>query len=194
MYTVRPYLFSALLLAAAALVPANSVQAAPKVARGERAPSAAESAMTDSQSLGVAEAASTGEAELSSSATSKVRVEVVQRLARATLNDHTEAIQEARALGNKLHLRTAPSAASNELRKEADETTAHVENATAPNVDRTYVEGSIRFHQKVLKAIDEAVLRTNSPEVKALFLDVRARVEHELEMARSALASLGQLA
>jgi putative membrane protein len=194
MYTVRPYLFSALLLATAALVPANSVQAVPKVAPGERAASAAESAMTDSQSLGVAEAASTGEAELSSSATSKVRVEVVQRLARATLNDHTQAIQEARALGNKIHLRTAPSAASNELRKEADETTAHVENATAPNVDRTYVEGSIRFHQKVVKAIDEAVLRTNSSEVKALFSDVRARVEHELEMARSALASLGQLA
>lgn len=185
MFTVRPYLFSALLSGAAALVPASAVRAVPS--------RAAESAMTDGQSLGVAEAVSTGEAELSSAATSRVRSKVVQVLAQATLADHDEAIQEARALGSKLHLLAAPSETSNELRKEANEATSHLENATAANVDRTYVEGSIRFHQKVLKAIDETVPRANSPEVKHLFENVRARVGRELDNARSALATLREI-
>jgi putative membrane protein len=186
MFTVRPYLLSALLLGAAALVPASAAQAVPS--------RAAEAAMTHGQSLGVAEAASTGEAELSSAATSRVHLKVVHQLAQTTLDDHNEAIREARALGDKLHLLAAPTEASNELRKEADEATSHVENATAANVDRTYVEGTIRFHQKVLKAIDEAVPRTNSPEMKHLFENVRARVGRELDRSRSTLATLRQLA
>ena len=186
MCTVPPYLLSALLLGAAALVPASAVHAVPS--------RAAESAIIDRQCLGVAEAASTGEAELSSAAASRVRSKVVRQLAQTTLDDHNEAIQEARALGAKLHLRAAPAEASNELRKEADEATSHLENATAANVDRTYVEGTIRFHQKVLKAIDEAVPRTNSPEMKHLFETVRARVGRELDRSRSTLATLHQLA
>ena len=194
MFTVRPYLLSALLMGAAVLVPASGAQAGPKAARGQRSAPVSDSAMTDGQSLGVAEAASSGEILLATTAASRVRTEPVQQLARATINDHTDAIQAAHAVGDRLNLRAAQSAASNEIRKEADEATSHLENATAPSIDRTYVEGSIRLHQKVLNTIDEAVLRTHSEEVKALMGGVRARVTHELDTARSVLASLHTLA
>lgn len=186
MFLIRTFLYSALLLGAAAGAPASAVQAASS--------RAAEPAMTDGQSLGVAEAASTGEAELSSAATSRVRSQVAQQLAQATLDDHDNAIKKARAIGDELHLLAAPTEASNELRKEADEATSHVENATAQNVDRTYVEGTIRFHQKVLNAIDATVPRTDSPEVKQLFENVRTLVARELDRARSTLATLRQVA
>ena len=186
MFPIRTFLFSALLLGAASRAPASAMQ--PVSSR------AAESAMTDGQSLGVAEAASTGEAELSSAATSRVRSQAVQQLAQATLDDHDDAIKKARAIGNELHLLAAPTEASNELRKEANEATSHVENATAQNVDRTYVEGSIRFHQKVLNAIDATATRTGSPEVNQLLENVRTLVARELAKARSALATLRQVA
>jgi putative membrane protein len=186
MFPTRPCLFSALLLGAAAAVPANAVQAVPL--------RTAESAMTDGQSLGIAEAASTGESELSSAATSRVRSKAVQQLAQTTLDDHNAAIQKARALGDELHLLAAPTEASNELRKEANDATSHLENATPANLDRNYVEGAIRFHQKVLKAIDATVLRTSSPEVKQLFENVRTQVGRELDRARGILATLPQQA
>jgi uncharacterized protein (DUF305 family) len=101
-----------------------------------------------------------------------------------------EAIQETRALAERLHLRAAPSAASAGLRKEADDVTSRLENMPASNFDRAYVERTIRFHQKVLTAIDDAAARTDGPEVQALFGELRVRVESELAATRSVLASL----
>jgi predicted outer membrane protein len=189
MSSFRPYLLSTVLLCAAGLMPASSVSAGPKTGPPERATNTAPAPMTDAQSLGVVEAGSSGEVEVANTAKSRARSEVVLRLAQATINDHTEAVQVTRALAEKLHVRTAPSAASSGLRKEADDLTSHLENVPPSNFDRAYLEGTIRFHQKVLSAIDETVPSTNAPEVQALFADVRARVDRELTASRNVLAS-----
>ena len=190
MLTFRPYLLSAVLLGAAGLMPASTVNAGPKTGPPERATTMAPVPLTDAQGLGVAEAASNGEVEVANTASSRARLEVVLRLATLTISSHTEALQETRALAERLHLRAAPSAASAGLRKEADDVTSQLENAPASNFDRTYVERSIRLHQKILTAIDDAAARTNGPDVQALFADVRGRVDSELDATRSVLASL----
>ena len=184
----RSVLFVALLCGATVL--STDALSSDPAATGTDRP--AGQSMSPAQSLGVAETASGGEVELSSVASSKAKSPAVQKLAQAIINDHSEAGRSARALAEKLHVRVTPSAASNALQKEADDATAKIEKVPGPDFDRAYVQGAIRFHQKVLIVIDETMPSVGTQEVKELFTEVRARVEHELDDAKLVLPALGK--
>jgi len=148
--------------------------------------------MSAAQSLGVAETVSGAEVELASVASSKAQSPAVQKLAQTIINDHSEAGKRARALAERLKVRVTPSAASNAVQKEADDATAKLDKVVGPDFDRAYVQSAIRFHQKVLIAIDGTMPSVGTKEVKELFTDVRSRVEHELDDAKLVLPSLGK--
>jgi putative membrane protein len=189
MFIVHRRVLSAALLCGAAMVASAGFAGAESPQGTDRT---AGQSMSAAQSLGVAETATGGEVELSSVATSKAQSPAVQKLAQAIINDHSEAGKRARALAEKLRVRVTPSATSNALQKEADDATARVDKVAGPTFDRVYVEGTIRFHQKVLNAIDEALPGVGSKEVKDLFNEVRVRVERELDVAKTMLASLAK--
>src|SRR5689334_13281874 len=98
------------LLCATAVLSADAFSSNPAATGTDRP---AGSSMSPAQSLGVVETASGGEVELSSVASTKAQSPAVQKLAQTVINDHSEAGRRARALAEKLHVRVAPSAASN---------------------------------------------------------------------------------
>jgi putative membrane protein len=184
----------ALLVAAAssAAVPrgASSVDGSVHVAEPASDAKTTKARLTDAQILCFSAVANGSEIEQATVAEPKARTDAVEKFAQLMIADHTAAKDRTLSIARDLNVELAPSAVSREVKRDGDTLVAELENARPENFDRTYLQGQVTLHDKLLKTIDELVPQARKGQVKELLVDMRKHVEHHLAVARTTLNGL----
>jgi putative membrane protein len=145
--------------------------------------------LSDSQILGVADTANTGEIDRANIATEKAQSDTVKQFAQMMLKEHTEAKQQGRKLFSEVGITV--SALSAGMQKDSDDTMTQLMTVAPSGFDRTYMQAQVRLHQKTIRALDELIPQTQGPQLKGLLTYMRQQADRYLSTARSIINSLG---
>lgn len=150
-------------------------------------PAATEQAsLTEAQIALFADLANGSEVEQGKVAQGKAKAPSVKQFAAMMVKHHTEAQQEQAKLFKKLKLTPAESPASTELKADGDKLLASLKAASAADFDRTYINGQVDVHEKVLKAVDEKLLpAAHDAELTDGLRKMRTTVEAHLTQAKT---------
>lgn len=118
--------------------------------------------------------------------------EAVKQFAQTMITDHTAVNQQAVALVTKLGVTPVDHTVSLDMRDNAEEIRDKLRELTGAAFDREYALNEVSYHEKLLAAIDTALIPSaKNAELKALLEAVRPAVAHHLEMARTLRTSVG---
>lgn len=146
--------------------------------------------MTDADILEVANVANAGEVDQAAVALEKGQSPTVKQFADLMKKDHGEALDRGHAIGKDLKLVPTKTMTSRGLEKEGGDMEARLEKVSQETFDRTYLEGQIRLHERVLKLVTDLSSRARAPKLRALLADMKGHIEHHLALGRRSLASL----
>ena len=144
--------------------------------------------LSDSQILGVADTANTGEIDRANIAVEKAQSDTVKQFAQMMLKEHTEAKQQGRKLFSEVGITV--SALSAGMQKDSDDTMTQLMTVAPSGFDRTYMQAQVRLHQKTIRALDELIPQTQGPQLKGLLTYMRQQADRDPSTARS-INSLG---
>ena len=145
----------------------------------------------DPEVAGILTAANEGEVQVGNVALSRASTSAVRNFAQMMVTDHTNTLNEARALFGSRGITPAEANAVRDLRNGTQQTIAALNTYSGAEFDRVYMQTMIDKHQWMLNAIDRGLLpSTRSPEFRNFITSKRATVVHHLDRARQIMASL----
>jgi putative membrane protein len=152
-----------------------------------------ESNLTDGQIAMVADTANTAEVEQGKLAQSKATSPRVKKFADMMVKHHGQAKTEQAKLVKELKLSLAGSAQSSALKGDGDQLMSSLRSATGGDFDKTYINGQVQEHQKVLALLDQQLIpAAQNEKVKAALQKARETVASHLEQANAIQAELAQ--
>jgi putative membrane protein len=149
------------------------------------------SSLDDSKILEVLEVANTGPLEQGQLAVSRTQTPAVKSFARAMIEDHTDARDEARSVAKRIGVSPAPSPVSNELKALNSQIIIQLRPLQKNQFDRAYMDSQITMQKRVLGLIDDRLIpEAQTAEVKSLLSTTRGHVDEHLEKAEKILEKL----
>ena len=149
------------------------------------------SSLDDSKILEILEVANTGPIEQAQLAVSRTQAQPVKSFARAMIEDHTDARDEARAVAKRIGVSPAPSPVSTELKGANNQIIINLRPLQKNQFDRAYMDSQITMQKRVLGLIDDQLLPgAQTAEVKSLLSGVRGDIDEHVEKAEKILEKL----
>jgi putative membrane protein len=149
------------------------------------------SALDDSKILEVVEIANTGPIEQAQLAVSRTQAPTVKSFARAMIEDHTDARDDARAVAKRIGVSPTPSPVSTELKAANNQIIISLRPMQKNQFDRAYMDSQITMQKRVLGLIDDRLLpEAQTAEVKSLLSGMRGHLDEHLEKAEKILEKL----
>ena len=147
--------------------------------------SEAQQKLDDAGILAVAEFAHTAELETGQLAQEKGSAQEVKDLGRNFVTAHTQARNEARALGNRLNL-SPRLAMGDPMARAHSEAMTRLRGLEGKTFDKAYIDHEVSFHQAVIEKVKTSLVpAAKSPEVKAYLNKLTPSLQAHLEEARS---------
>jgi putative membrane protein len=150
-----------------------------------RAGSEAQQQLDDGGILAVAEFAHTAELETGQLAQEKGSGQEVKDLGRNLVTAHTQARNEARALGNRLNL--SPRLETGDpMARAHSEAMTRLRGLEGKTFDKAYIDHEVSFHQAVIEKVKTSLIpAAKSPELKAYLNKLTPSLQAHLEEARA---------
>jgi putative membrane protein len=147
--------------------------------------------MAESDIAGIVTAVHEGEVAQGNAAASRASSAEVRSFAQMMVNDHTNALNNARSTFGTLSLTAGENETSRSLRSGSDRTISALNTYSGAAFDRPYMQAQVNNHQWVLTSLDTVLIPSaRSPELRSLLQAQRASVVTHLEHARRVLAGL----
>jgi predicted outer membrane protein len=161
--------------------PSSAAQPPPDDTLRDRAP------LTDEQIAAVTATASGALLDQAKLARQKAKDAGTRKLADQLIGEQATLEKTRTQTFEKLGLKPAPSALSDELGSEASSTLATLKKARAPDFDSVYLEAQLRNHQKLLELFDAQLI----PNAKRV--DLRSHLQTARAHLQSRLENINQL-
>jgi putative membrane protein len=148
---------------------------------------ASKSGWSDAQILGYTTAANTGEIAEGKLAQSKARSAGVKAFGRQMVADHQAMLAEGSAFAKKHNVTpdTTQSDAAGLMKDSRD----HVKDLTGKQAgadwDKSYLDGEIDGHQKVLDKLQQAANGTTNADLRAMLVKATGKVQEHLTKAKA---------
>lgn len=148
-------------------------------------------APTDPQIAMIAVTADTIDIDAGKLAAEKTTNPKVKEFADLMVRDHTSVNQQATALAKKLNLTPEESPTSKSLKADADKEMTRLQGLTGAAFDKAYVDNEVRYHEKVLGAVDKNLIpNAKNAELKNLLESARPIFVSHLNHAKEVQSSL----
>jgi putative membrane protein len=118
----------------------------------------AQTAPTDPQIVGIVIGANQIDIDHAKLALSKTHNQQVREFAQQMVTDHTAVLKSVHDLGAKLHVTPAESDTATGLKKQADETTAHLKTLSGADFDKAYVDAEVGYHKAVIQEVSTVLI------------------------------------
>ena len=109
-------------------------------------------APTDSQIVGIVEAADDIDINYAKLALSKAKDKQVKDFAQQMITDHSAVQKAVRDLAAKLNVTPADSEAGNSLKKQAEQITQRLQGLKGKAFERAYIDNEVAYHKAVINA------------------------------------------
>ena len=142
---------------------------------------------TDGHILAYAAAANTGEVAEGKAAQAKATNAGVKAFARQLVTDHQAMLAEGNAFAKKNNI--APDTAQDDVRGLVNDSRDHVKDmsgkAAGADWDKSFLDGEIDGHQKVLDKLQDAAKNTTNADLRAMLVKASGKVQEHLTKARA---------
>jgi putative membrane protein len=142
---------------------------------------------TDGHILAYAAAANNGEIAEGKAAEAKARNAGVKAFARQMVADHQAMLAEGTAFSKKHNV--APDTAQDDVRGLMNDSRDHVKElggkAAGADWDKSFLDGEIDGHQKVLDKLQDAAKNTTNADLRAMLVKASGKVQEHLTKARA---------
>jgi len=153
---------------------------------------AAQTTPTDPQIVGIVVAANQIDIDSAKLALSKTHNQQVKEFAQQMVTDHSALQKSVSQLGAKLHVTPADSHTSAALKKQAADTTAHLETLQGAAFDKAYIDNEVGYHQAVIKEVSTVLIpNAQNAELKSALTGAAPLFQGHLEHAQHLKTSLG---
>ena len=182
-------IFSALLLAVACATNNNMTSSSstmPGMSSGMR--------MSDADIAGIVTNANQGEIDQAQAAVSKASSDDVRAFAQMMINDHTNALNQARTLFSNRNItaNTSNDVAGN-LASNSQQTISALNTYTGSAFDRQYIQSQIDVHSWLLNSLDNTLIPSAGNRQLRDFLQTqRTAVAMHLDRARQIQGTIGR--
>jgi putative membrane protein len=145
----------------------------------------------DAQVVGMLNAISKAEIEMSKAVLAKTKNPEVKRFAQTMIDDHNMLLQKTQTWSKTTGTREADSRMSTEYQGEAKSGMSKMSGYSGEELDRHYVEHAVQSHQRTLDLVDAQMMnQIDDPQLKTLVRDVRPKLQRHLESAQTLRTSL----
>jgi putative membrane protein len=115
----------------------------------------------------------------------KVKSAEVKQFADQMVNDHTQGLNEVKALAKKLKVKPQESDVTKSLKSEAADKMTVLKKLDGAEFEKAYMDIEVAYHEAVVAAIDQALLpAAKNEEVKAALTNARPTIVGHLEHAK----------
>ena len=118
----------------------------------------AQSTPTDPQIVGIVIAANQIDIDHAKLALSKTKSAEVRDFGQQMITDHTAVLKSVHDLGAKLHVTPAESDTGTSLKKQADDTAAHLKTLSGAEFDKAYVDNEVAYHKAVIQEVGTVLI------------------------------------
>lgn len=142
---------------------------------------------TDGHILAYAAAANEGEVAEGKAAEAKARNAGVKAFARQMVTDHQAMLTEGTAFAKKHNI--TPDTAQDDVRDLMKDSRDHQKDmagkAAGADWDKSFLDGEIDGHQKVLDKLQDAAKNTTNADLRAMLVKASGKVQEHLTKARA---------
>jgi putative membrane protein len=150
------------------------------------------SQVSDAQIAAIVLAANSVDSAAGEMAREKGQNAKVKEFGQRMVTDHSGVNRQAVALAGKLHLTPEQNNTSQQLTQGGQQNRQHLNELSADQFDKAYINNEVEYHQTVLQAIDNTLIPSaQNAELKALLQQVRPAVAAHLQMAQDIQKQLG---
>jgi predicted outer membrane protein len=158
---------------------------------GGGAPTATNPRTTDGTVLDFAIVANNGEVEMGQDAVTKVQNAAVRDFAQMMIDDHSAALSMAMALADSSGIQTESSGLSDMLQSQTHMNIETVDQASAADVDATFMNIQVMVHQQVLGVLQGTLLPPPvNPDLQTFMQSMQTVVQMHLAEAQSIVKTL----
>ena len=145
----------------------------------------AQSTPTDPQIVGIVIGANQIDIDHAKLALSKTKNPQVRDFAQQMITDHTAVLKSVQDLGAKLQVTPADSDTATALKKQADDTTAHLKTLSGAEFDKAYVDAEVAYHQAVIQEVSTVLIPdAQNAELKSALQGAAPLFQGHLEHAQ----------
>ena len=147
--------------------------------------------LTDPEVASVAVVANQIDISYAEIALKKSKNKEIRAFAERMVTDHSAVIEQAVALVTKLSVTPKDNAVSQSLTEGAEKTKMMLNNASAEEFDKLYIDNEVAYHKAVIGAIEGLLIpETDNKELKGLLEDVLPALEAHLKHAEMVQSKL----
>ena len=144
----------------------------------------AQTAPTDPQIVGIVVVANQIDIDHAKLALSKTHNPQIREFAQQMVADHSAILKSVNALGAKLHVTPADSDTKSSLKKQADDTTAHLKSLSGAEFDKAYVDAEVAYHKAVIQEVSTVrIPDAKNAELKSALTGTAPMFQGHLEHA-----------
>jgi putative membrane protein len=115
----------------------------------------------------------------------KAKTAEVKQFADQMVTDHTQGLNEVKALAKKLKVKPQESDVTKSLKAEAADKMLVLKKLDGADFEKAYIDTEVGYHEAVVAAIDQALLpAAKNEEVKTALTNARPTIVSHLEHAR----------
>jgi putative membrane protein len=141
--------------------------------------------LSDASILAIGGTAHQIEIDAGKAAVAKTQNADVKAFAQMMVDDHTAALAQGKALGEKLGITPAEDDTTKGMRAKADAKQQQMAKMTGTDFDKAYVADQVLAHQEVLDKLDnELIPSADNTELKDMLTSLRGKVAQHLEHAK----------
>lgn len=150
------------------------------------------SQVSDAQIAAIVLAANSVDSAAGEMAREKGQNAKVKEFGQRMVTDHGGVNKQAVALAGRLHLTPEENNTSRQLTQGGQQNRQHLNELSADQFDKAYINNEVEYHQTVLQAIDNTLIpNAQNADLKALLQQVRPAVAAHLQMAQDIQKQLG---
>jgi putative membrane protein len=151
----------------------------------------AQTAPTDPQIVGIVIGANQIDIDQAKLALSKTHNPQVRDFAQQMITDHTAVLKSVHDLGVKLHVTPADSDTGTALKKQADDTAAHLKTLSGADFDKAYINNEVAYHKAVIQEVSTVLIPdAHNAELKSALQGAAPLFQGHLEHAEHLQASM----
>jgi putative membrane protein len=143
------------------------------------------SGMTDAQLAAIVQTANAGEIQEAQLAEAKASSPEVKRFAHEMMNGHREMLVHQNALFTRLQIMPSDNAVSNQLKTDAQNQMAMLQQVRGQDFDRAYMANQVRGHNKALEMVDRILPNVKNPDFRMALQNDRPKMEAHLREAEA---------
>jgi putative membrane protein len=148
-------------------------------------------ALSDAQIAHIVMTANSGDSAVGALAAGKATNAQVKDYGQMMVRDHGGANKQLWELTQRLAITPEEGDVSRQLSMDVESAKTSLSAKTGADFDRSYIEGEVQMHQKVLDQLDQTLIPgTQNAELKSLLQQIRPTVAAHLERARTLVTTV----